>query len=382
MNILQVTHRLYPSSGGGSNVVCNISKYLQFKGNNVTIITSDYNFNRDYINNLEDNGIAVLGFHMDFIFSQLIISRDMEKWLGVNIRDYDIIHLHGVRTYQNYLVIKYAKKYNIPMVLHPHGSFKHVGSKKLLKSLYDIFFLKNIIDNVSVFIALSESEKNACEKMGVPLEKINIVPNGIDLIEFTELPSKGEFRKIYGIPDNKKILLYIGRIDRTKGIDLLIKAYYHVLQEDSSYLLVIAGSDIGYKNDLLRLISNLGINRKILFLDYLSDRDKFRALVDSTIFITPKFYGFPITFVEACACGLPLITTDGGDYLEWINGYAGFCTKYDEKMLAESIFGIANDIEKRKFFSDNCREAVNNTFNWEKITNDLVRIYNKILLDK
>ena len=375
MKILQVTHRFYPSSGGGAYVVYNISKYLQNQGNEVTIITSDYNFDKDYANELKKIGVNILPFPRDFSISHFIIARGMKKWLKENIKYYDIIHLHSVRTYQNNQVIKYAKKYDIPIILHAHGSIERIGNKKSLKKMYDKLFLKNIINTVSTFLSLSESEKDAHIRMGVPLNKINIIPNGVNVSEYKNLPKEGIFKKKYGISQEKQILLYIGRIDKSKGIDLLIKAYNDLIQKNKSLILVIAGLDTGYKKELLKIISNLKLGDEVLFVDYISESDKICAFVDSTIFITPRFYGFPITFVEACAFGLPIVTTDGGDYLEWINDYVGFCTKFDEKELAQSISKIIDDVEMRTHFSSNGKEIVESAFNWKNISGNLEKIY-------
>lgn len=75
MKILQVTHSFYPRSGGGAHFVYNISKYLQNQGNEVTIITSNYNFDKDYANEIKKIGVNVLPFPRIFSISHFIISR-------------------------------------------------------------------------------------------------------------------------------------------------------------------------------------------------------------------------------------------------------------------------------------------------------------------
>ena len=65
-------------------------------------------------------------------------------------------------------------------------------------------------------------------EMGVSKNKIEIIPNGINLSDYQNLPEKGEFRKKYGIKNDEKIILYLGRINRIKGIDMLIEAFSDV----------------------------------------------------------------------------------------------------------------------------------------------------------
>ena len=61
--------------------------------------------------------------------------------------------------------------------------------------------------------------------MGVSEDKIEIIPNGVDLSEFDNLPERGEFRREYGLGSDQRIILYLGRIHKTKGLDLLGKAF-------------------------------------------------------------------------------------------------------------------------------------------------------------
>ena len=81
-----------------------------------------------------------------------------------------------------------------------------------------------------------------------------------DIDKYKNLPREGLFKEKYGIPQEKRILLYVGRIDKSKGIDLLIKAYNDLIQKNKSLILVIAGLDTGYKKELLKIISDKDIN--------------------------------------------------------------------------------------------------------------------------
>jgi glycosyltransferase involved in cell wall biosynthesis len=91
--------------------------------------------------------------------------------------------------------------------------------------------------------------------------------------------------------------------------------------------------------------------------------------------VTPKFYGFPITFAESCACGLPIITTNAGDYLDWIDGVAGFSTGFDRGEVCNAMHRILSDNLVWDRFSRECRRLVASQFNWVSITEDLEVVY-------
>jgi glycosyltransferase involved in cell wall biosynthesis len=217
--------------------------------------------------------------------------------------------------------------------------------------------------------------------MGVPEEKIAIIPNGIDLSEYAVLPPKGAFKRKFGIPEEKKIILYLGRIHKIKGIDFLIKAYAHLIN-DMHYkdaLLVIAGPDDGFLNEAKALANVLGVHGLIVFTGFISNKDKLKALVDADVFVTPSFYGFPVTFLEACAVGTPIVTTDLGDVLEWIDRNIGYVTKPTPRDLAEAMHRIISGDELRRSFSKNCIEIVKSEFSIEKVVERLEKVYEEVV---
>ncbi|MCC6019418.1 MAG: glycosyltransferase family 4 protein, partial [Candidatus Verstraetearchaeota archaeon] len=268
----------------------------------------------------------------------------------------------------------------VPYVLQAHGSVPRVGSWKTLKLLYDAVYGNELLRGASRAIALTKAEAGHYRRMGVPEEKIAIVPNGIDLSEYSNLPPKGTFKKKFNIPEHKKIILYLGRIHKTKGIDLLIKAYLYLKNEmkDRDTILVIVGPDDGYLSEARNLANSLGLYNSVMFIGFISRKDKLRALVDADVFITPSFYGFPMTFLEACAVGTPIVTTSLGDKLEWIDGNTGFIAQPIARDIAEAIYRIISDDELRRRFSRNCLEIVKSEFSIEKVVERLEKVYEEV----
>ncbi len=148
----------------------------------------------------------------------------MKSWLDSEIKNFDIIHMHNFRTYQNYIVSKYAKKNGVPYILQARGSVLPFFQKQTLKKIYDIFIGFEILNNAEILIALTEIESNQYEVMGIPSNKIKIIPNGISL-NMNSDNLYGNFKRKYDINDDEKIILYLGRIHKIKGIDLLVKSF-------------------------------------------------------------------------------------------------------------------------------------------------------------
>src|SRR3989304_8231886 len=108
----------------------------------------------------------------------------------------------------------------IPYVFQPHGSYLSPSPvslpKKLAKMALDKVVSDRVVRGASKVIALSQMEAEAYQRLGIPDGKIVVVPNGIDLSEYSNLPAKGSFRKKFRIREKTKMALYLGRIHETK----------------------------------------------------------------------------------------------------------------------------------------------------------------------
>jgi len=388
MKILQVCPIFPPRpkefGSGVTQVVYNVSKELAKRGHKVEVYTSnalDVNTKiEDKSNLMLVDGIKVYHFPYVMHYYTFFLTPFMISAVRKNLKEFDVIHIHDLRAFQSIVVYYYARKYGVPYVLQAHGSLPRIMAKRRLKWFYDVLFGYKLLRDASKVIALSRVEADQYRRMGVPEEKIAIIPNGIDLSEYANLPPKGAFKKKFGIPEDKKVILYLGRIHRSKGIDLLIKAYAYLIEKmgNKDAVLVIAGPDDGYLNEAKALADSLGIYNSVMFTGFISSEDKLKALVDADVFVTPSFYGFPMTFLEACATGTPIITTTLGDTLEWINGNVGYVSLPTYSHIAEAIYRIVSDDELHEKFSRNCRGIVRSEFSLEKVVDRLEQVYRAV----
>lgn len=384
MKILQVTNFFKPSweSGGPARVCYEISKELVNRGHEVTVYTTDgFKYRLDVVKNkpVIVDGIKVYYF------------RNLSNYLSRNfvlpipyylpfiarkeIKKFDVIHLHEYRTFLNIVVSYYARKYNVPYVLQAHGSLPHLSQKQKLKNFFDIFFGFRILKDASKLMALTKTESDQYKKMGINKNKISIIPNGINLKDYENLPEKEEFRKKYKIKKNEKIILYVGRLHKNKGLDLLVKSFSKLSKKLSNVRLVLVGPDGGYKQEIENLIKILKIKDKVLFTGFVSNKDKLRAFVDAEVFVTACFSGFPVTFLESCICGTPIITTNNGDKFDWIDDKVGYVAEYNKNQLRDAILKVLMKKKLKKKFREEGKKLVREKFNWSKIIEQIEEIY-------
>lgn len=367
MKILQVIPYFTPKFGGDVNVCYNLSKQLAKNGHDVTIITTDYRLDTDFVREIEKFGVSVIPFRTVLRFGLFLYTPSINSWLKENVAEFDVIHLHNFRSYQNSCVSEHAKKNSIPYIIQPHGSISQLSDKQLIKRIYDRLWGQRILNNASLVFALTATEKNNCQINSVPENKIQIFPNGIDLKEFENLPERGAFRDRHDIPNDCQMILYLGRLHKSKGLDLLIDAICELNTADRDLQLIIIGPDDGYLQYLTQLIDQKKMGRIVRIMGYISPEEKIQAFIDSDVFVTPSYSGFPITFLEACACRTPIVTTNNGDRLDWINDTVGIVSDYNGIKLAENIALILDDSELRRRYGNGGILCVNKNFSLEQV---------------
>lgn len=378
MKILHVIPFLTPSRGGSVVVPYHLSKELAKRGHKVTIITSDFEYSEDYAQSLKIEGIEVIPFKCLANLGLYLYSPGMKLWLIRNLKNFDVIHLHNFRSYQNNLVHKYSKKYKIPYVLQAHGSIPIIIEKKNWKKIYDIIWGYKILKDASYLFSLTNKETDQYRMMNVNKERIICIPNGIDRSEFNDLPENGSFRSKYKINPNDRIILSLGRIHKIKGLDLLINAFSELLKKEKNLFLAIVGPDEGYTNILNKLIEELNISDKVLLAGPLYGRDKLEAYIDAYVYVLPSSYEiYSLTALEACACGTPVIMTDRCGIAEYISKLA-YIIKYDKNELTEALLDIIRDNNLRDSLGAESRRKVIVDFDWTKIAANVEDIYEKI----
>lgn len=385
MKILQMIPAFYPAVayGGTVNVAYYLSKGLAKKNHEVTVYTSD---TLDKDRRQKENFAVIDGINVYYFknisnrlaWARFVLNTGVISALRKNLNNFDIIHLHGYRNFQNLFCYYYAKKHNIPYIVQAHGSLPYFNQKQLIKKSIDSIVGCRLLQDASRVIALHKTEADQYKKMGVSENKIEIIPNGIDLSEYESLPERGQFRSKYHIKDCEKIILYLGRIHKSKGIDLLIAAYSELVKDLKDSILVIVGPDDGHLSDLKKQTAELGIEDKVLFTGPLFNRDKLTVFVDADVFVTPKFSGLPVTFIEACACGIPIITTTEGDDIDWIDSNVGFVVEYSVSSISQSVTKLLRDDELQRRFSNKGKDLVRNELNWSRISKCFEELYSSL----
>src|SRR3989338_4320834 len=329
MKILHIVSSYWPAFefGGPIESVHQLNKWLIKKGADITVLTNKpcLKKNKNIILKKETvvNGVKVFYFpyygYVHFTFSPVLC------WtIRKNIKNFDLIHITGVWNFPVLAAAFWARFYKKPYIISSRGSLmKEPMEKKssFKKKNYLLLIAKRDLKYASALHFTVEVEREEYLKVGLPLKKAIVIPNGLDIKDYeirnqyenTKL--RKDFRKKFNINKDKKIILYIGRLHPIKGFDTLIPAFAEVVKKEPKAVLVLAGLDENnYKKEIELKIVNckLKIDNEVIFTGMLVGEEKINAYQISNVFILPSYSeNFGMAVAEAMYFGLPVVITKG-----------------------------------------------------------------------
>jgi glycosyltransferase involved in cell wall biosynthesis len=208
------------------------------------------------------------------------------------------------------------------------------------------------------------------------------VPHGIDLSEFSDLPGKEKLRQRYPILKDKKVVLFLGRINWKKGLDILVQAYSILAKEkDNVHLMIVGNDEGGYIRKVKRWVREYGIEQRVTFTGILTGKEKLEAYAGSDIFVLPSYSeNLGIAVLEAMICGLPVIISNQvGIHKEVSGAEAGIVIETNTKQLAEAIKNLLDNPHICKKMGENGKRLVDRTFRLDRVTDEMVELYEDIL---
>lgn len=393
MNILHIISEMTPKYGGPYAVLKDLAAYQAMSGPEVTICTV-------YCGKYESSASASVGSALSALGvsyvafkaqSPMRVSYKMAAWLKRHISDFDLLHIHGLYRFPVTYAAWLSHQRNVPYLITPHGSLdpylyrqSRYGAVALpLKRLYErCFDLPNLHHASAIhYTAREEAERAAFLKLRAPSV---IVPNGIDWQPYETLPAAGAFRHTIGLDAATPLVLFLGRINFKKGLDLLVPAFAEVVKTLPDARLSIVGPDNeGYGKKVRGWCREHNIEDKVIFVDHLEPERVREAYVDADVFALPSYTeNFGMTVVEAMACACPVVISDQVNIWREIDeAGAGVVVPLDIARIADAIKMLLLGKEKAGVMGTRGRQAAKERYTWPPIVEKLSEIYRQLISD-
>ena len=388
MHILHLSPYYRPAYafGGVARAVEGLAGALVERGHQVTVLTTDaLDQKRRYDGAADEwiDGVRILRRPnaAPWLRGRLNLStpRGLKKTAAAILPDVDALHVHEFRTAENLLTTPIAQTLNKPIVLSPHGTLALGVGRGRLKAGWDRLFSGRVARRVDHVNALTETELDDAKKLWQALGQsqmptFSVIPNGIHLRHFADLPDDADFRRRYGLGEMPTVL-FMGRLQRRKGLDALIQAFQQANVEYSR--LLIAGPDEGMMKAIQALAAG---DERIVIAGYLSGEERRRALAAGDVFALPAVgEGLSMAALEAMAAGTPVILSPGCNMNEVETVGAGYVAMAAADAFAVKLRLLLMDSGRRARMGKAARQLIAQKYTWDTIAKQLESVYSSLL---
>jgi glycosyltransferase involved in cell wall biosynthesis len=289
----------------------------------------------------------------------------------------EIVHVHGLWMYPSVASLRWAR-HEKPYVISPHGMLdpwavrNSAWKKRLAGALYENKHLRG----AACLHALNQQEAEAFRRYGLT-NPVCVIPNGVEIpTERTTVDAawKGE------IPEDARVLFYIGRLHPKKGLDTLLRGW-SIAERDakaSGWHLAIAGWDQnGHEQELRELAGALGLNGHVHFVGPQFGEQKSAAYQAADAFVLPSLSeGLPMTVLEAWANGLAVAMTPECNLPHGFEAGAALRIEPETESIAEglrSLFAMSD--AERKLIGERGLALVKERYQWSQVAAQMSAVY-------
>ncbi len=376
--------------GGISPHVYDLSQQLAAKGVEVHVVTKNTALAPD--EEVEASGVHVHRVHLDskpsdFIHEIQLLNVATERRVRTLLEDWrpggepTLFHAHDWLSLDSARELKY--EYNLPLVATVHateegrnGGIHNDTQRYIHEQEYWLTYEAWRVIVCSEFMRREATRLFAC-----PEDKVDVVFNGVDAAKFafkwTE-QARADWRAKFALP-NEKIVMYVGRFVREKGIQLLLNAASTILAEQPDTKFLIVGG--GQRDQFERFVRWYGLKDKVLFTGFMASRSLQQVFRIADVAVFPSLYEpFGIVALEAMAAGTPVVASDAGGLREVVQHDATgtLCYSNNPESLAWAVLEVLSKPERAERLAAQARERLATDFDWGRIADQTIATYERV----
>jgi glycosyltransferase involved in cell wall biosynthesis len=382
---LHVIPSLSTKHGGPSAAMPTLARALTQAGVAVTIASTDDDGSgcraqvplETEVQN--SNDVRTIYFRKNTDFYK--VSLGLTRWLWDHVANFDVVHIHALFSYASTAAAFIAQRKRVPYIVRPLGVLNRWGMQNrrpFVKAVSFQLFESRILRNAAAIHYTSAGEQREASIGRTVTNKEHIIPLPI---ETPPIVGPNVFLDRFPAAKNKRIVLFLSRIDPKKGIELLLDAFGKIRPSFPDSVLVIAGDgDAGYVS---RLKKHAGESSplSIIWTGHLAGDEKWSAFAAAKIFVLPSFSeNFGIAAAESLACGVPTIVTTGVGLADKIKSAdAGLVVEPNAAAIANALEQLLSDDSRQREFAERGRDLVTQEFSLGSVGQKLRQLYEQAL---
>ncbi len=380
MKVLFITPNYYPATryGGPIRSSHGLAKALVARGHSVNVYTTNVDGNEVLnvrVNEpIDIDGVSVRYFPITQpkrIYYSPVFGRALEE----TVSNFDVLHINGTFLWPGPKAARTAAKFGVPFVLSPRGMLTPemiAGKSRFAKTVWIRLFERRALALAKAIHVTSTAEASGVRLSKLDLAPLAVVGNGVDLPD--HLPTPEEIDKAWGIVPPGSRVLFLGRLDWTKGVDLAIAT----VSKHPSAFLVIAGHDqIGLRAQLDPLLSRADGSTVGQFIGPVEGTEKWTLLYGADVLLAPSVAeSFGIAVAEALAVGTPVICTEGVGAKSVVSRIdAGCVVPRQISAISASLNALLGDSQRREKFSRCAKALMAAEYTWAAVAEQMEKVY-------
>jgi glycogen synthase len=376
--------------GGISPHVYELSQELQAKGIEVHVITKETPLAPD--EEVEPSGVQIHRVHLaekpnDFLHEIQLLNDATELRVRQLLEDWrpggqpTVFHAHDWLSLDAARELKYDYKLPVVATIHAteagrHGGIWNETSRYIHEQEYWLTY-----EAWRTIVCSEFMRKEVVAAFNVPRDKVDVIYNGVDSTKFEFEWSEDErraHRAKLALPD-EKIVMYVGRFVREKGIQVLLNSANVVLAQEPKTKFVIVGG--GHRERLERFVQWAGLGDKVLFTGFMANRSLHMLYRSADVAVFPSLYEpFGIVALEAMAAGVPVVTSDAGGLREVVLHDETGTTTFagNPESLAWGILRALRDPARASNQAEHAKRRLRTDFDWSHIAAQTIAVYDRV----
>ncbi len=399
MRILQVVASLAPRYGGPSVSCPALCRELVRRGHQVSIYTTNVDGDRLMDVLLDqpvfDQGVEVRYFPAWIYPREYKFSLPLWRALRERIRQFDVAHIYSVYGFSNTAAAHCCWKYGVPYLLHPHGSLDPYLRRRhrWRKWLYTTLFVSRSFQRAgAVLFNSAEEMRLAADWSGLrwasdngrqtPKKVVAYVGVEDEWFQDPNPAAQERFWKKFPHLAGRRLVVFFGRLNFKKGLDILARAFALVAREREDAHLVLAGPDnAGYGQRVRKWLQEGGVIEKTTFIGPLVGEERFVFLHHAEVFVLPSYTeNFGAAVAEAMACGVPVVISDQVNiYPEVKQAGAGLVVRCDPQETAKALLTLLDNPALGKEMGRRGRRLAEKRMTWRAVGDQLIRVYQELI---
>ena len=297
----------------------------------------------------------------------------------------DIVHIHELWHHPHYVAARAARRTGTPYVITIHGELDPwaIGHRYWRKRLYMALIQRGIIGRATALHAITAAEVDQISPFA-GTSPITVIPNGVSKNQFDSAAPSRNSQSLSDHIGDRRIVLFMSRLHKKKGLDLLVSGFKRVAETRNDVVLVIAGPDDGgYRRQVESMVKAACIGDRTIFTGLLLGEEKVALLLSAEVFVLPSYSeGLPIAVLEAMAAGLPVLISRFCNLPEVEETGSGSVIDADAGQLAEALAKMLGDPDRQNAMGEAGRQLVGERFSWPRIANQFSQLYDGIVTNK